>query len=145
MQSIGECQYSFAYRDAGIIDQIGIREANRQSMQDVILSLMASISDDDKVSICIDGCDNYHFESIDAGYHFAKKKRKRVKFLIKQLNLSSETIKEDKKRIVVSYSIGGDGNISVISAASIVAKVLRDRMMCDFSVEFPGYGFDLHK
>jgi ribonuclease HII len=33
----------------------------------------------------------------------------------------------------------------VISAASIIAKVTRDRMMCDFSVEYEGYSFHRHK
>ena len=32
-----------------------------------------------------------------------------------------------------------------ISAASIVAKVTRDRMMCDFSLKYPDYHFDRHK
>lgn len=31
------------------------------------------------------------------------------------------------------------------AAASIVAKVTRDRMMCTLDAEFPGYGFAVHK
>lgn len=79
MQSIGECQYGFSYRDADIIDAIGIREANRQCMQDVILSFLSCLSEDDTVEIYIDGCDNYRFESIEAEYRFAKKMRKKEK------------------------------------------------------------------
>jgi ribonuclease HII len=37
--------------------------------------------------------------------------------------------------------IGGDGFISQISAASIVAKVTRDAIMAALDVEFPGYGW----
>jgi ribonuclease HII len=40
--------------------------------------------------------------------------------------------------------IGGDGIISSIAAASIVAKVSRDRLMCRLALEHPGYGFDSH-
>ena len=32
-----------------------------------------------------------------------------------------------------------------IAAASIIAKVIRDRIMIDFSEEWPEYGFDSHK
>jgi ribonuclease HII len=40
--------------------------------------------------------------------------------------------------------IGGDGIISSIAAASIVAKVSRDRLMCRLALDHPGYGFDSH-
>jgi ribonuclease HII len=40
--------------------------------------------------------------------------------------------------------IGGDGIIASIAAASIVAKVSRDRLMCKLALEHPGYGFDSH-
>jgi ribonuclease HII len=41
--------------------------------------------------------------------------------------------------------IGGDGKIAEISAASILAKNARDRLMQDLHQEFPEYGFDKHK
>lgn len=37
--------------------------------------------------------------------------------------------------------VGGDGRIAAIAAASIVAKVARDRMMVALSQDFPGYGW----
>ena len=40
---------------------------------------------------------------------------------------------------------GGDGVSLSIAAASIVAKVARDRMMEDFSKRYPAYGFEKHK
>lgn len=33
----------------------------------------------------------------------------------------------------------------MVAAASVVAKVIRDQMMCDFHEEFPVYGFNEHK
>ncbi|MGD8475184.1 MAG: ribonuclease HII [Anaerolineae bacterium] len=39
----------------------------------------------------------------------------------------------------------GDARVLSIAAASIVAKVSRDRMMVDFDGQFPGYGFAQHK
>jgi ribonuclease HII len=41
--------------------------------------------------------------------------------------------------------IGGDGRIVSIAAASIVAKVTRDRLMCALAEVCPGYGFEQHK
>lgn len=39
----------------------------------------------------------------------------------------------------------GDGRILSIAAASILAKVSRDRIMIDLETRFPGYGFAQHK
>jgi ribonuclease HII len=41
--------------------------------------------------------------------------------------------------------IGGDGRMRPIAAASIVAKVVRDRMMVELDREYPQYGFARHK
>jgi ribonuclease HII len=41
--------------------------------------------------------------------------------------------------------IEGDGKCMSIAAASIVAKVTRDRMMIDLDRQCPGYGFAQHK
>jgi ribonuclease HII len=39
----------------------------------------------------------------------------------------------------------GDALVRVISAASIVAKVTRDRLMEDLAAQYPAYGFERHK
>jgi ribonuclease HII len=41
--------------------------------------------------------------------------------------------------------IGGDGIVMSIAAASIIAKVTRDRLMCALAKDCPGYGFETHK
>ena len=41
--------------------------------------------------------------------------------------------------------IGGDGTCLSISAASIIAKVTRDRLMLEMDERYPGYGFAAHK
>ena len=41
--------------------------------------------------------------------------------------------------------IQGDARCAPVSAASIVAKVVRDRLMLDLAERFPSYGFEIHK
>jgi ribonuclease HII len=41
--------------------------------------------------------------------------------------------------------VGGDGLEPAISAASIVAKVTRDRLMLELHQRYPEYGFDRNK
>ena len=41
--------------------------------------------------------------------------------------------------------IKGDERFSVIAAASIIAKVTRDRIMARLHKKYPMYGFDIHK
>jgi len=40
--------------------------------------------------------------------------------------------------------VGGDALHPQISAASILAKVWRDRLMADLALQYPGYGFERH-
>jgi ribonuclease HII len=48
-------------------------------------------------------------------------------------NIPQETVK------------GGDGRCVSIAAASVVAKVTRDRIMAIYDIEFPEFGFGKHK
>jgi len=41
--------------------------------------------------------------------------------------------------------VGGDGLISVVAAASVIAKEYRDELMNELHLEYPMYGFDKHK
>lgn len=41
--------------------------------------------------------------------------------------------------------VKGDRKIWAIAAASILAKVHRDRLMTDYARQYPGYGFEIHK
>lgn len=41
--------------------------------------------------------------------------------------------------------VGGDRRCTAVAAASILAKVTRDRLMCELHARDPRYGFDRHK
>jgi ribonuclease HII len=45
----------------------------------------------------------------------------------------------------VKTVVGGDGKSKSIAAASILAKVARDRLMIEMDERYPGYGFASHK
>ena len=45
----------------------------------------------------------------------------------------------------VKTVVGGDGKSKSIAAASILAKVARDRLMVEMDRRYPGYGFASHK
>ena len=41
--------------------------------------------------------------------------------------------------------VRGDLTVKSIAAASVIAKVTRDRLMAELAREFPSYGFEVHK
>ncbi len=48
-------------------------------------------------------------------------------------------------RLPARAVVGGDGKCASIAAASILAKVSRDRYMTEMDTKYPGYGFAKHK
>ncbi|MBM5811860.1 MAG: ribonuclease HII [Gammaproteobacteria bacterium] len=48
-------------------------------------------------------------------------------------------------RCPIEAVVGGDARIAAISAASILAKTVRDAWMVEAGRDFPGYGFERHK
>lgn len=96
---------------------VGIREANRLAMEVAICSVLAKLPPTSKVHIQIDGRDNYQF----------------------QLGKFSEMVEK------IEYIVRGDGKIKEIMAASILAKVTRDRHMRELAEKYPNYGFEKHK
>ncbi len=67
-----------------------------------------------------------------------------------ELSLVPEKVLVDGNRIPdlpieAEAIVGGDDSVQQIAAASIVAKVIRDRLMAMYDVRFPGYQFAKHK
>lgn len=50
-----------------------------------------------------------------------------------------------KHRVPETTVISGDSTSAAIAAASIIAKVSRDRMMCEFEKKYPKFKFSEHK
>lgn len=71
---------------------------------------------------------------------------------VEALSLSPQRVLADGNRLprnvdsaLWSAQVKGDGRISAVAAASILAKVQRDAVMRALDAEFPGYGFAKHK
>jgi len=52
---------------------------------------------------------------------------------------------DQRERIPFTTIVKGDSRSFLIAAASIVAKVTRDRLMTELDARYPGYGFARHK
>ena len=56
-----------------------------------------------------------------------------------------DAVKINDLKLPQEAVINGDSKILAVAAASIVAKVTRDRMMVAYAEEYPGYGFEKNK
>ena len=97
--------------DNWMIDEINIREANREAMRRALVEIQRKLSDAEIDSVVIDGKDNYRFDEL-------------------------------KKKPI--YIVWWDGKVLEIGAASIIAKVFRDKLMTQYASLYPDYGFEHH-
>ena len=56
-----------------------------------------------------------------------------------------DAMKIDDIKIPQESVIKGDAKVLAIAAASIIAKVTRDRIMSEYAAEYPGYSFEKNK
>ncbi len=109
--------------DNFIIDEINIRQANREAMKRAIIEILRKLPRSPllasphgrgkaQLEVLVDGRDNYDFEEL-------------------------------KTR--PTYIVGWDGKISEIGAASIIAKVFRDKLLYQYATLYPDLGLENHK
>ena len=107
--------YSVGIIENTVIDTVGIREANRRAMSEALTQMKNS-----KFKIQNEGS----LLKIDG-----------------KDNYTFDIPNVPKPE----YIVRGDSKIKQIMAASIVAKVTRDRIMIEYDAVFSGYGFAQHK
>lgn len=98
-----------------IIDTVGIREANRLAMQEALTQIQST-----------------KYKVQNRGFLLKIDGRDNYSFDIPWLPEPE-------------YIVRGDSKIKQIMAASILAKVTRDRIMTEYASDFPDYGFENHK
>ena len=94
-------------------------------------------------------CISYGPEKIDE-LNIYEATRQAMYEAIRTLDVPAEAVVADAMKlpdltIPVESIIKGDSKSANIAAASIIAKVTRDRYMKSLDEEYPGYGFSIHK
>lgn len=98
--------------DNYLIDEINIKQSNKEAMRRALVELLRKINQDDIDSVLIDWNDNYKFDEL---------KRQAI------------------------FIIWWDAKIIEIWAASIIAKVFRDKLMLTYSELYPDLQVEKHK
>ena len=107
--------------DEKVIDEINILQATRQAMKQAVAKADERLK---RMSECTGRLPDSS-AVIDCILFDAMK--------IEEIDIYQESV------------IKGDAKILSIAAASIVAKVIRDRMMVEYAEQYPGYAFEKNK
>jgi len=122
----------------GLDDSKKLSEKKREALFDIIQSQALSWS----IARC-------SIEEIDT-LNILQASLLAMKKAVQSLQLQPEHVWVDGNKIPqwnypAEAVVKGDSRVAAIAAASILAKVTRDREMMDFDQQYPGYGFAAHK
>ncbi len=123
---------------AGINDSKKLSAARRERLYDLI--------SEKALAIGVGTCDEKVIDQIN----ILQATYCAMKGAIANLGISPEHVLVDGRlipdlNIPQTPIVGGDGKCFSIAAASIIAKVTRDRLMMTYDRQFPHYGFAQHK
>ena len=126
------------YMLEGLNDSKKLTEKTRDKFYDILYK--------DAISIGIGIVDAKTIDEIN----ILEASRLAMKLAIENLDVKpeyilSDAMKLDNQTIPYTDIIHGDSLSLSIAAASVIAKVTRDRMMYDLDKEYPMYGFAKHK
>lgn len=132
------CLFARAYKNKEINDSKQLSEKKREELYDVIIK--------DALAY---GVGIVSAEEIDR-LNIYEATKKAMKEAINNVKHKFDLILTDAMPlkgfdVEVVPIIKGDAKALPIAAASIIAKVTRDRMMRELSNKYPEYGFDVHK
>lgn len=126
------------YNLEGLDDSKKLTEKKREKYFDIIMK--------DAVSVGLGIVDAKTIDEIN----ILEASRLAMKLAVDNLSVKPEHILSDAMKLTnldIPYTdiIHGDALSLSIAAASVIAKVTRDRMMVDLDKEYPEYGFAKHK
>lgn len=122
----------------GLTDSKKLSEKKREEFYDYIMEHAISVGIgmmDEKV---IDEVNIYEATKL-AMYQAVEKSK------VKPEHVLIDAMKLDKLEMLSTSIIKGDAKSISIAAASVIAKVTRDRMMIELDKKYPMYGFKSHK
>ena len=122
----------------GVNDSKKLTEKKREALFDVIIETAVSCS------IAFGTVEEIERDNI------LQTTMKTMKRAVEGLSLKADYAMIDGNRlppldIPARYIVGGDAKSMSIAAASILAKVSRDRLMLEYAKKYPEYGFEKHK
>lgn len=123
---------------AGLTDSKKLSEKKREEFYDYIMEHAISVGIgmmDEKV---IDEVNIYEATKL-AMYQAVEKSKVKPEYVL------IDAMKLDKLEMPSTSIIKGDAKSISIAAASVIAKVTRDRMMIELDKKYPMYGFKSHK
>lgn len=123
---------------AGLADSKVVSERRRERLYEVVLA----------DALCV-GIASASVEEIDR-LNILQATLLAMQRAVAALRLSPQRVLIDGNRVPplpmpAAAVVKGDARVASISAASIVAKVTRDRLCAQLDAEFPAYGFGTHK
>jgi len=106
-------------------------------------------------NIIIENCSNWSIgivsEEIIDKINILEASKLAMKISVEKLNIEPDFLLIDGRHTIENYPASqmaipnADQNIFSVSAASIIAKVTRDRILINLDKEYPEYGFAKHK
>jgi len=126
------------YNLEGLTDSKKLSAKKREQFYDIIMKDALSVSIGIKSAQCIDEINIYEATK-EAMYECIEG------LAIKPDHILIDAMKLEKLKIPSTSIIKGDSKSESIAAASVIAKVTRDRMMDEEGILHPEYGFESHK
>lgn len=163
-------QYAFDWGDGGLV--AGVDEAGRGPLAGPVVAAAVILDDQDPIDGVADSkslsaarrerlCDAIRARALCLGVGVASVEEiDRLNILqatllamqraVAGLRLRPSLVLVDGNRLPVldmraEAVVRGDATVAAIAAASIVAKVTRDRLMDEAHATYPAYGFDRHR
>ncbi len=122
----------------GLTDSKKLSEKKREEFYDYIINHAISIGIGMMSEKVIDEVNIYEATKL-AMYQAVEKSK------VKPEHVLIDAMKLDKLEMPSTSIIKGDAKSISIAAASVIAKVTRDRMMIELDKKYPMYGFKSHK
>ena len=122
----------------GLTDSKKLSEKKREEFYDYIMEHAISVGIGMMDETVIDEVNIYEATKL-AMYQAVEKSK------VKPEHVLIDAMKLDKLEMPSTSIIKGDAKSISIAAASVIAKVTRDRMMIELDKKYPMYGFKSHK
>lgn len=141
---------------AVVLPEVWVREGLPQPLRGLNDSKQLTSSQRDDYFSFLDSCAEVAraVASVDAGeidrINILQATHRAMKLAVAQLAVATEHLLVDGRRVPAlgagqTALVKGDSRSYSIAAASVLAKVTRDRLMLEFDRAYPAYGFATHK